>query len=74
MCPQPLFSFGYPIPKIALFPVFVFIFGLGSASKVAVACLEALYPITLTTYYGIRSTDTVLVWAADRLARGSVRV
>jgi NitT/TauT family transport system permease protein len=71
---EPVFSFGYPIPKIALFPVFVFIFGLGSASKVAVACLEALYPITLSTYYGIRSTDTVLLWAAQSMGSSPARI
>ncbi len=27
---EPLFVFSYPIPKIALYPVFIFVFGLGT--------------------------------------------
>jgi NitT/TauT family transport system permease protein len=29
---EPIFFFGYPVPKIALFPVFTYIFGIGSPS------------------------------------------
>jgi len=29
---EPIFFIGYPIPKIALFPVFTYIFGIGTAS------------------------------------------
>src|ERR1051325_2945086 len=31
---EPIFSFGYPVPKIALYPIFIFVFGLGSLSTV----------------------------------------
>ena len=45
---EPIFFFGYPIPKIALFPVFTYVFGIGSPSKIAFTCLECLYPIVVT--------------------------
>jgi NitT/TauT family transport system permease protein len=64
---EPLFSFGYPVPKIALYPVFIFVFGLGALSKVMLIFLECLYPITLNTFYGMRSVDRVHVWAARNM-------
>lgn len=60
---EPIFSFGYPIPKISLYPVFIMVFGLGTGSKVALVFLECLYPIAVHAYFGMRSADRVLVWA-----------
>ncbi len=64
---EPVFSFGYPVPKIALYPIFIFVFGLGSLSKVALIFLECLYPITLNTYYGMHSVGRIHVWAARNM-------
>ncbi len=62
---EPLFVFTYPVPKISLYPVFVFIFGYGDLSKVVLIFLECLYPIALQTAAGMRNTERVLVWAAE---------
>ena len=48
----PVFSGTYPIPKIALFPIFIYLFGIGSLSKVLLIFLECLYPIVITTQAG----------------------
>jgi NitT/TauT family transport system permease protein len=64
---EPLFSFGYPVPKIALYPIFIFAFGFGSLSKVMLIFLECLYPITVNAFYGMRSIDRVHVWAARNM-------
>jgi ABC-type nitrate/sulfonate/bicarbonate transport system permease component len=71
---EPMFTFGYAIPKIALYPIFVFIFGIESMSKIALATLEALYPITLSTYFGVRSTDRNLIWVAQNLGASRLRM
>jgi ABC-type nitrate/sulfonate/bicarbonate transport system permease component len=62
---EPMLIFGYSIPKIALYPIFMFIFGIGSSSKIALTALEALYPIMLSTYFGIRNVDRTLLWVAQ---------
>ena len=62
---EPLFFFGNSIPKITLYPVFIFLFGLGDASKIALIFLECLYPITIQTLAGMRGAERVLVWAAQ---------
>src|SRR6201982_2326360 len=45
---EPIFFIGYPLPKSALFPVFTYIFGIGTPSKIAFTFLECLYPIVVT--------------------------
>jgi NitT/TauT family transport system permease protein len=64
---EPLFSLSYPVPKIALYPIFIFIFGLGSGSKVALVFLECLYPITINTYLGIRRVPISLIRAGENM-------
>jgi NitT/TauT family transport system permease protein len=62
---EPIFFMGYPIPKIALFPVFTYIFGIGTPSKIAFTFLECLYPIVVTCYFGFRGIQTRLVWTGQ---------
>ena len=61
---EPIFFLGYPIPKIALFPVFTYIFGIGTPSKIAFTFLECLYPIIVTCFFGFRGIQTRLIWTA----------
>jgi NitT/TauT family transport system permease protein len=62
---EPIFFFGYPVPKIAVFPIFTYIFGLGTPSKVAFTFLECLYPIVVSSYFGFRGIQTRLIWTAQ---------
>ncbi len=71
---EPLFLFSYPIPKIALYPVFIFVFGLGDASKIALVFLECLYPIVIHVHAGMRSADRVLIWAARNMGASRAQV
>jgi ABC-type nitrate/sulfonate/bicarbonate transport system permease component len=64
---DPLFSGTYAVPKLALFPIFVFVFGLGSLSKVALVFLECLYPMVIITSQGARSVPRVLLWSAGSM-------
>jgi NitT/TauT family transport system permease protein len=61
---EPIFFFGYPVPKIALFPIFTYIFGFGTQSKVAFTFIECLYPIVVTSYFGFQGVPTRLIWVA----------
>ena len=64
---DPLFSGTYAVPKLALFPIFIFIFGLGSLSKIALVFLECLYPIVIMTYAGARDVNRALLWSAQNM-------
>jgi NitT/TauT family transport system permease protein len=73
-CLGPIFSGTYPIPKIALFPVFIYLFGIGSLSKVVLIFLECLYPIVVTTHAGSRAVNRVLVWSAANMGASRARI
>ena len=62
---EPIFLLGYPVPKIALYPVFTYVFGLGAAPKIAFTFLECLYPVVVTCFLGFRGIQTRLVWTAQ---------
>jgi ABC-type nitrate/sulfonate/bicarbonate transport system permease component len=64
---EPLFSGTYAVPKLALFPIFIFVFGIGSLSKVALVFLECLYPIVIVTSQGARGVSRVLLWSAANM-------
>jgi NitT/TauT family transport system permease protein len=64
---DPLFSSTYPIPKIALFPIFIFVFGIGSLSKILLIFLECLYPIVINTSTGARGVNRVLLWSGRNM-------
>jgi ABC-type nitrate/sulfonate/bicarbonate transport system permease component len=70
---DPLFSGTYAVPKLALFPIFIFVFGLGSLSKVALIFLECLYPMAIITYHGARSVDRVWLWSAQNMGASRLR-
>ena len=67
---EPIFFFGYAVPKIALFPVFTYVFGFGSPSKVAFTFLECLYPIVVASYFGFRGVQNRLIWTAQNFGAG----
>jgi len=71
---EPIFFFGYPVPKIALFPVFTYVFGIGTPSKVAFTFLECLYPIVVTCYFGFRGVETRLIWSAQNCGAGRATI
>jgi ABC-type nitrate/sulfonate/bicarbonate transport system permease component len=73
-CFGPILSGTYPIPKIALFPVFIYLFGIGSLSKVLLVFLECLYPIVITTQAGGRAVSRALMWSAANMGASRARV
>ena len=71
---DPVFSGTYAVPKLALFPIFIFVFGIGSLSKVALVFLECMYPMVIITYHGARSVNPVLVWSAKNMGASPAQV
>jgi len=71
---ESLLSASYPVPKIALFPLFVFALGIGSLSKIALVFLECLYPIVINAAQGARAVDRVLVWSSRNMGASHAHV
>jgi ABC-type nitrate/sulfonate/bicarbonate transport system permease component len=68
---EPLFSFAFPLPKIALIPLFVQWFGLFDLSKVMLIFTDCLFPLVIFSYHGARGVSQVYLWSAQ--ARGTGR-
>lgn len=57
----PLLVVSNAVPKIALAPIFIAWFGLGSAPHVVVAALLAAFPIVISTAVGLVGVDPALI-------------
>lgn len=57
----------YPIPKSALFPLFLLWFGLGDSSKIVTIAVGVLFLVLVNTITGVRSINPVLLKAAQDL-------
>lgn len=51
---EPLLAATYPVPKLALYPLFILAFGFGAGSKIALVALECAYPIAYNTFAGVQ--------------------
>ncbi len=51
----------FPIPKIALLPLFVIWFGIGEGSKVATILFGTFFPTVVATYGGVDNVDRGLI-------------
>jgi ABC-type nitrate/sulfonate/bicarbonate transport system permease component len=71
---EPLFSFGFPLPKIALIPLYVTWFGLFSLSKVMLVFTDCLFPIVIFTYHGARGLNQIYLWSAQARGTGRLRM
>lgn len=71
---EPLLAATYPVPKLALYPIFILWLGFGASSKVALVALECLYPIAYNTYSGARNVNKTQMWAAMNAGATRTRV
>jgi NitT/TauT family transport system permease protein len=63
---QPIISSIYPVPKIALFPLVMLIFGLGEPSKWVIVAVAVFFQVLMSTLAGVVNIDRIyLDVAAD---------
>ena len=56
---QPLVDATFPIPKVALLPLVVIIFGIGEASKYAIIAISVVYLLIINTAAGVRQIERI---------------
>jgi ABC-type nitrate/sulfonate/bicarbonate transport system permease component len=56
---DPLVAALYPIPKIAILPLLMLVFGLGDASKVAVVAMSVLFLTIINTTVGVVQLERI---------------
>lgn len=57
---QPLVNATFPIPKLAVLPLLILIFGLGEMSKYMVIAITVFYLVLTNTAVGVRQIDKTL--------------
>lgn len=61
----PLVSALFPIPKIALLPLFIIWFGIGEASKYATIAFGVFSPMAIAAFGGVDAVDRTLIRMAQ---------
>jgi ABC-type nitrate/sulfonate/bicarbonate transport system permease component len=56
---QPLIDATFPIPKIAVLPLFIMIFGIGEESKYAIIAVAVIYLVLINTVAGVKNIDRI---------------
>lgn len=69
-----ILSIIYPLPKSALMPLLVLMFGLASMSKIVLIFIGCLLPITVHALNGARGVDEKVLWSAQSLGAGALNL
>jgi ABC-type nitrate/sulfonate/bicarbonate transport system permease component len=71
---EPLVAAIYAVPLVLFFPIFVLVFGLGPASKIAMAALTAFFPVALNTISGFSTVNPTLISAASLMGASKAQM
>ena len=66
---DPLVAATYPVPKSAILPLMLLIFGLGEASKIAMVALGVFYPVIINTTAGVLEIDRIYLDVGTQFRR-----
>jgi NitT/TauT family transport system permease protein len=71
---DPLIAATYPIPRSALLPLIILVFGLGESSKVFMVALGTFYPIVINTAVGVTSIPRIYLDVAHNYGAKGFRL
>jgi ABC-type nitrate/sulfonate/bicarbonate transport system permease component len=71
---EPALELLRPIPKPALLPPLILLFGLGASMKISIVFLGAVFPVLINTVQGVRSIDPVVIDVARTFRCGVVKI
>lgn len=71
---DPILSIMLPVPKFALFPIFMLWFGVGNGSKVALAAFTVVFQIVVMVWEATRAVERNVIWSAQNLGAGEKRL
>jgi NitT/TauT family transport system permease protein len=56
---DPLIAAAHPIPKLAVFPLVMILFGIGETSKVIIIAVAAFFPMVINTMAGVHEIHPI---------------
>lgn len=69
---EPMINATYPIPKLALMPLILLIFGLGETSKIFTIAIGVFYLVAINTLTGVLSIDKIYLDVAKSFGAGKL--
>jgi NitT/TauT family transport system permease protein len=70
---EPFVSAAHPIPKVAIFPLILIMFGIGESSKVAIVALAAFFPMLISTMNGVSQIQSIYFEVAQNYGAGRLQ-
>lgn len=70
----PIILLAYSIPQVTILPLFVIIFGIGSASKIAFGISHGVFPILLNVIAGVQSVEADHIKAARSMGASNMQI
>lgn len=67
---EPMIAATYPIPKLAIMPLILLVFGLGETSKVFTIAIGVFYLVVINTMAGVLSIDRIYLDVAKNYGAG----
>jgi ABC-type nitrate/sulfonate/bicarbonate transport system permease component len=71
---DPFIAAAHPVPKIALLPIIMIIFGIGESSKVIVVGVAAFFPMLLNAMAGVRQISPIHFEVAQNYGASPLKV
>jgi ABC-type nitrate/sulfonate/bicarbonate transport system permease component len=71
---DPLIAAAHPVPKIAVLPLIMIIFGIGESSKVVVVAVAVFFPMLINTMTGVRQISPIYFEVAENYGASLFKV
>jgi len=71
---DPLIAAAHPVPKIAVLPLIMIIFGIGESSKIVVVAVAVFFPMLINTMAGVRQISPIYFEVAENYGAGLFKV
>ena len=67
---EPIVAATYPVPKSAILPLILLIFGLGEASKIAMVAIGVFYPMLMNAMAGVMQINRIYLEVGRNFGAG----
>jgi NitT/TauT family transport system permease protein len=71
---MPIILMLYGLPQVTILPIFVLLFGIGAASKIAFGVSHGMFPIMLTVAAGVQRINPILITSARSMGASRAQV
>jgi ABC-type nitrate/sulfonate/bicarbonate transport system permease component len=71
---DPLIAAAHPIPKLAIFPLVMILFGIGEISKVIIVAVAAFFPMVINTMAGVHQIHPIHFEVAKNYGASNIKI